>query len=116
LSGTINGINLGDQEMRGYLHTFASDARNYIAIGRIPDELGKRVTFLLPLVTPIHWLFAGDTNNNALNGFSLTGKLFLIMKLEKGIVLLMNHFDFLFKAAYLIVNQILRLLMKTVTW
>ena len=60
--------------MHGYLHTFASDARNYIAIGRISDELGKRFAFLLPLVTPIHWLFAGDTNNNALNGFSLTGK------------------------------------------
>ena len=83
MSGTINGISLGDQEMHGYLHTFASDARNYIAIGRIPDELGKRVTFLLPLVTPIHWLFAGDTNNNALNGFSLTGKLFLIKKAKK---------------------------------
>ena len=62
--------------MHGYLHTFASDARNYIAIGRVPDEIGKRITFLLPLVTPIHWLFSGDTNNNALNGFSLTGGVF----------------------------------------
>ncbi len=74
LTGKINGIDLGDQEIHGYLHTFASDARNFIALGRIPEELGKRATFLLTIFTPIHWLFAGDTNNNALNGFSLTGK------------------------------------------
>ena len=76
LNGNLNGIKLADQEVHGYLHTLASDARNYIAIGRIPDEIGSKISYILPFVTPIHWLFAGDVNNNALNGFSLTGGVF----------------------------------------
>ena len=76
VSGTINGIVLEDQEMNAYVHTLATDARNYVTLGRIPIEIGNKATLLLPFATPVHWLFAGDVANQALNGFGLTGGVF----------------------------------------
>jgi hypothetical protein len=76
LNGNLNGVKLENLDVHVYVHTLASDARNYIAIGNVPQELGNRVSLLLPFATPFHWLFAGDTNNNALNGFSLSGGVF----------------------------------------
>lgn len=57
------------------MQTLASDARNYVAIGQVPRQLGNKLTLLLPFATPIHWIFAGSSSN-ALNGFSLTGGVF----------------------------------------
>ena len=74
MSGYLNGINLGDQEVHAFVHTLATDARNYVAMGSIPDNIGPKIGLLLPFSIPIHWLFAGE-NSNTLNGFSLTGKL-----------------------------------------
>ena len=76
VSAKINNIDLEEQEVHAYVHTLPSDARNYVAIGRVPAQVGNRVSFLLPFTTPIHWLFAGDLNNNAMNGFRLTGGVF----------------------------------------
>lgn len=76
VSGTLNGVPLDDQEMNAYVHTLATDARNYVTLGRIPLEVGNRATLVLPFATPVHWLFAGDLANTALNGFALTGGLF----------------------------------------
>ena len=76
VTAKINNIDLEEQEVHAYVHTLPSDARNYVAIGRVPAEVGSRVSFLLPFTTPIHWLFAGDLNNNAMNGFRLTGGVF----------------------------------------
>lgn len=76
LSGHLNGVSLDDQEIHAFVHTLPSDARNYVALGRVPIEIGSRITLTLPLTMPIHWLFAGDINMNALNGFTLTGGVF----------------------------------------
>lgn len=76
VSGTLNGISLEDQEMNAYVHTLATDARNYVTLGRIPSEIGNRATLVLPFAIPVHWLFAGDLTNTALNGFALTGGVF----------------------------------------
>ena len=76
VTGTLNGVALDEQEMNAYVHTLATDARNYVTLGRIPTQLGNKVTLVLPFATPVHWLFAGDLNNNALNGFGLTGGVF----------------------------------------
>lgn len=76
VSGTINGVPLEDQEMNAYVHTLATDARNYVTLGRIPLEIGNRATLVLPFASPVHWLFAGDLSNTALNGFALTGGVF----------------------------------------
>jgi hypothetical protein len=67
----LNGL-----EVHVYVHTQVTDGRNYIAIGSVPPEIGNKISLLLPFATPIHWLFAGDVNGNALNGFSLTGGVF----------------------------------------
>lgn len=72
----MNGIELEDQEIHAYVHTSATDARNYVALGRISPSIGSKASLVLPFATPIHWLFAGDINNNALNGFALTGGVF----------------------------------------
>ena len=61
--------------MHAYVYTLPSDSRNYVAIGRLPAEVGNKATLLLPFATPIHWIFAGSSSN-ALNGFSLTGGVF----------------------------------------
>ncbi len=76
IKGILNGVQLNDLEVHVYVHTQAQDARNYIAIGSVPPEIGNKISLLLPFATPIHWLFAGDVNQNALNGFSLTGGVF----------------------------------------
>jgi nidogen (entactin) len=76
VTGSLNGVSLEDQEIHAYVHTLATDARNYVALGRIPATIGSRASLLLPFASPIHWLFAGDINNNALNGFTLTGGVF----------------------------------------
>ncbi len=76
LKGKINDVDLVDQDLHGYVHTLAEDTRNYVAFGPLPVEIGSRASLLATLVTPIHWLFAGDTQNNALNGFELTGGVF----------------------------------------
>lgn len=76
VSGTLNGVQLEDQEMNAYVHTLATDARNYVTLGRIPLEIGNRATLVLPFAAPVHWLFAGDMANTALNGFALTGGVF----------------------------------------
>lgn len=76
VSGTLNGVTLEDQEMNAYVHTLATDARNYVTLGRIPLEIGNRATLVLPFAIPVHWLFAGDLANTALNGFALTGGVF----------------------------------------
>ena len=49
---------------------------NYVAIGRLPAEIGNKATLLLPFATPVHWIFAGSSSN-ALNGFSLTSGVLL---------------------------------------
>lgn len=74
--GRLNGISLDDQELHAYVHTLSSDARNYVALGRVPSEIGTKITLTIPATTSIHWLFAGDINSNGLNGFSLTGGVF----------------------------------------
>lgn len=62
--------------MNAFVHTLATDARNYVTLGRVPTQLGNKMSLVLPFATPVHWLFAGDVNNNALNGFALTGGVF----------------------------------------
>ena len=72
MNGQLNNVKLEDQDVHAFVHTLSSDARNYVAIGRIPKEIGSKITLLLPFATPIHWIFAG-ASSTALNGFSLTG-------------------------------------------
>lgn len=72
VNGNLNNVKLDDQDVHAFVHTLSSDARNYVAIGRIPKEIGNKITLLLPFATPIHWIFAGS-GSDALNGFSLTG-------------------------------------------
>ena len=59
--------------MHAYVHTLAEDPRNYVAIGPIPSEIGNKISQIISAVIPIHWLFAGDSQNSSLNGFLLTG-------------------------------------------
>ena len=60
--------------------THTSDARNFVAIGKIPLNLGGSFQVLISLVNPINWLFAGrngngpNPNDKVPNGFMKSGK------------------------------------------
>ena len=88
--GELNGIKLDDLDVYSYVLTHSSDSRNFVAIGKIPFELGGSVQVLIGLVSPINWLFAGRNGNvensedsssstdggKLFNGFQLTGGAF----------------------------------------
>lgn len=66
-------MKLEDLDLSGYVLTQAVDPRSFVSIGPVPSELGNKLSLILPTVTSLHWLFAADSYNNSLNGFSLTG-------------------------------------------
>lgn len=76
VEGRLNNVDFTDLQIYSYVHTQSSDARNFIALGQVPHALGSKMTQILPVATPVHWLFAGDLNLNSLNGFALTGAVF----------------------------------------
>ena len=76
LNGELNSVQISDQYVYGYVSTLAEDARNNIAIGPASPKVGNKLSLLLPLIMPINWLLAGDAQNQALNGFALTGGVF----------------------------------------
>lgn len=76
LNGILNNLKLEDLDVNAFVQTQSSDARNYVALRQIPKQIGNKITQILPFATPINWIFAGSSSNNALNGFSLTGGVF----------------------------------------
>lgn len=80
VTGTLNNELLDDLDLYAYVLTHASDSRNFVAIGKIPANVGGSFQVLINLVNPINWLFSGrnglDANVNVLNGFRMTGGLF----------------------------------------
>jgi len=80
VTGTLNNEKLEDLDLYAYVLTHASDSRNFVAIGKIPANVGGSFQVLINLVNPINWLFSGrnglDSNIKVSNGFSLTGGLF----------------------------------------
>jgi len=75
INGQLNGHKIVDNDMHAFIHTLASDGRNYI-VARYPAEIGADSTLTLLFATPIHWLFAGSSITT-LNGFELTGGVFI---------------------------------------
>ncbi len=73
INGQLNGKKILDSDMHAFIHTLASDGRNYI-VARYPAEIGADSTLTLLFATPIHWLFAGSSE--IYNGFELTGGVF----------------------------------------
>lgn len=63
--------------MYSYVLTHSSDSRNFVAIGKVPVNLGGSFQVLLSIVNPINWLFAGrnglDPSIIVKNGFQVTG-------------------------------------------
>ena len=76
INGMLNEIKIVDLDTHAFIHTLASDSRNYI-LAKYPKEIANKATFTLLFATPIHWLFAGSLNAEStdMNGFSLTGYL-----------------------------------------
>lgn len=78
VSGVLNGQRIDDLDLYAYVLTHTSDSRNFVAIGKIPPNLGGSFQTLISIVNPINWLFAGrnglDENVKVSNGFTLTGK------------------------------------------
>lgn len=75
INGRVNDINLDDSDMHAFVHTLASDGRNYI-VARLPKELGAESTLTILFASPIHWLFAGSSTT-IFNGFEMTGELLI---------------------------------------
>ena len=74
INGILNEIKIVDMDTHAFIHTLATDSRNYI-LAKYPKELSNKATYTLLFATPIHWLFAGSSNDEStsINGFSLTG-------------------------------------------
>jgi hypothetical protein len=77
ITGTLNGQRLEDLELYSYVLTHSSDSRNFVAINKVPPNLGGSFQVLINVITPINWLFAGkngiDSDLKISNGFSSTG-------------------------------------------
>jgi hypothetical protein len=77
ITGKINNQRLEDLDLYSYVLTHSSDSRNFVAIGKVPVNLGGSFQILINLITPINWLFAGkngfDTEIKLSNGFASTG-------------------------------------------
>lgn len=77
ITGVLNGQRLQDLEIYSYVLTHSSDSRNFVAINKIPSNLGGSFQVLINVITPINWLFAGkngiDSELKISNGFSSTG-------------------------------------------
>lgn len=82
ISGTLNGHRLDDLELYSYVLTHSSDSRNFVAINKVPPNLGGSFQVLINVITPINWLFAGkngiDSELKISNGFSNTGTMIII--------------------------------------
>jgi hypothetical protein len=80
VTGSINNQQLEDLDFYSYVLTHTSDSRNFVAIGKIPVNLGGSFQVLISIVNPINWLFAGRNGNgqNSIdkvpNGFMKSGK------------------------------------------
>lgn len=77
IKGKLNDHEFSDTLINAYAITVRYDGRLQISISNAPRELGKKSTLLLPVATPIYWLFGtaydGLRNTTAVNGFRLTG-------------------------------------------
>lgn len=80
VSGNLNDQRLEELDLYSYVLTHSSDSRNFVAIGKIPLNLGGSFQVLISIVNPINWLFAGrnglDSDVKVSNGFATTGGLF----------------------------------------
>jgi len=80
VTGSINNQQLEDLDFYSYVLTHTSDSRNFVAIGKIPVNLGGSFQVLISIVNPINWLFAGrngngqNSNDKVPNGFMKSGK------------------------------------------
>lgn len=74
VQGIINGIILSDLDMHTYIVT--SDGRSYSAISRVPSSIGPAIQILNTIGGAIGWLFALPTSIKAVNGYSITGRIF----------------------------------------
>ena len=83
VTGSINNQKLEGLDLYSYVLTHTSDSRNFVAIGKIPLNLGGSFQVLISIVNPINWLFAGRNGNGGHsssekvpNGFVISGGLF----------------------------------------
>ena len=67
ISGHLNNQELDNLELYSYVLTHVSDSRNFVAIGKIPPELGGSFQVLISIVSPINWLFAGTNGKGNAN-------------------------------------------------
>lgn len=76
----LNGEKIEDVDLYAYVLTHIADPRNFMAVGKLPENLGAGFQLLVHLVSPINWLFGGrnglDENIKVRNGFTITGGLF----------------------------------------
>lgn len=73
ISGSVNSVSFSQQSFHSYVVT--EDGRSYTALSRIPGSVGSDLRGLLPVGTPVGWLFAQPLRG-ALNGFGVTGGIF----------------------------------------
>lgn len=83
ITGTLNGQRLDDVDLYSYVLTHSSDSRNFVAISKVPPNIGGSFQVLINVITPINWLFAGkngvDTEIKLPNGFALTGTINIVL-------------------------------------
>lgn len=70
MSIDVNGINVPESDLQGYVET--KDGRVYIAISGIPNNLGFEMQYLAVFPSVISWLFSLHSENG-FNGYQLTG-------------------------------------------
>lgn len=68
------------------MHTYVvtSDGRTYTAISRVSSSLGPSMQTLNTIGGSIGWLFAIPGSDQAVNGYSLTGKLIKMERMLEG--------------------------------
>ncbi|XP_075224050.1 nidogen isoform X2 [Lycorma delicatula] len=69
----INNIKEPDIDLQSYIVT--TDSRSYVALSKVPGEIGSSLQLLALLPTVIGWLFAKPLTG-AVNGYQLTGGVF----------------------------------------
>ena len=77
VSGVINGVAFNNLDMHSFVIT--KDGRAYTAISRVPVEVGSQMLTLNTIGGIIGWLFALPTSVGAMNGYSFTGRLNLVV-------------------------------------
>ena len=75
MSGTVNGKVLEPADLHAYVQS--RGGRTYSAVSRVEPSLGNSLVTLSSMAGVLGWVFAAPTVPKALNGYSVTGIVFI---------------------------------------